>query len=141
MNELMTRTDDGAMTINFASAITAYSSFKPKSDAERVAFFNAVNSPSKRLKEMVNTEVEVEHIYAEQVEFVQEDGTIEPGVRIVFISPDGTSYQASSKGVFSSVQKLMQIVGEPSTWKKSIKIRPREVSKGANKNVLVFDLV
>lgn len=142
MNDLMKTTDDGKFELNFASTQTSYSSLVPKNDTERVAFFNAVNSPTKRLKEMVNLEVEVQHIYAETIEFIdKETGERVPGVRIVFISPKGESYQASSKGVFSSVSKMLKIFGEPSTWKKPIKIKPREISKGADENVLVFDII
>lgn len=142
MNELMAKTDDGRYQLDFNSAQSTYSSLEPKTQEEKVAFFNAVNSPDKRLKEMVNLEVEVSHIYAETIDFIdKETGEATPGVRIVLISPDGVAYQASSKGVYSSVAKLLKIMGAPSTWKKPVKIRPKEISKGADRNVLVFDLV
>lgn len=135
-------TDDNRYLLDFGSAKQSYSSLVPKTQEEKVSFFNAINSPTKRLKEMVNLEVEVKNIYAETIDFIdKETGESVPGVRIVLISPDGTSYQASSKGVFSSVSKLIQILGEPKTWKNPVKIRPKEVSKGADRNVLVFDLV
>lgn len=140
-NELMNMSDDGKYELNFASAHQSYSSLKPKTEAEKVSFFNAVNNPQKRLKEMVNTEIDLVHIYAETIEFIdQETGEATPGVRMVLIDVNGVSYQASSKGVFSSISKLIQIFGEPSTWKKPVKIRPKEISKGANRNVVVFEL-
>lgn len=142
MNDLMNMTDDNKFELDFASATPSYSSLVPNNQEEKVAFFNAINSPTKRLKEMINLEVEVKHIYAEQITFIdKETGECTPGVRIVFISPDGTSYQASSKGVFSSVSKMLKIMGEPKNWKSPVKIKPREISKGADQNVLVFDIV
>lgn len=142
MNEMMTLTEDGKYILDFSSAQASYCSLVPKTQEEKVNFFNAVNSPTKRLKEMVNLEVEVKDIYAETINFTdKETGEIVPGVRIVLISPSGESYQASSKGIFSSVSKLLKIMGEPNTWKKPVKIRPKEVSKGADRNVLIFDLV
>lgn len=141
-NELMNMTDDNNYELDFASAKKSYCSWNPKTQEEKVAFFNAVNSPSKRLKEMINMEVQISHIYAETIDFIdKESGEVTPGVRMVFISPDGTSYQASSKGVFSSVSKLLKIFGQPATWKKPVTIRPKEVSRGADRNVLVFDIV
>lgn len=140
-NELMNISDDGKYELNFASAQKSYSSLRPKNEAEKIQFFNAVNNPQKRLKEMVNTEIELVHIYAETIEFIdQETGEASPGVRMVLIDVNGVSYQAASKGVFSSISKLIQIFGDPSTWKKPVKIRPKEISKGANRNVLVFEL-
>lgn len=140
-NELMTTDDTGKYVLNFASAQQSYSSLVPKTQEEKVAFFNAVNNPTRRLKEMVNTEIELVHIYAETIEFIdQENGEETPGVRMVLIDKNGVSYQAASKGIFSSIAKLIQIFGEPKTWKQPVKIRPKEISKGANRNVLVFEL-
>lgn len=140
-NELMTTDDSGKYVLNFASAQQSYSSLVPRTMEEKVSFFNAVNNPKKRLKEMVNTEIELVHIYAETIEFIdRETGEASPGVRIVLIDKNGASYQAASKGVFSSISKLLQIFGEPNTWKNPVKIRPKEISKGANRNVLVFEL-
>lgn len=141
-NTTIATTDDNRYLFDFGSAKQTYSSLVPKTHEEMVNFFNAVNSPTKRLKEMVNLEVEVKNIYAETIDFIdRETGESVPGVRIVLIAPDGTSYQASSKGVFSSVSKLLQIFGEPKRWKNPVKIRPKEVSKGTDRNVLVFDIV
>lgn len=142
MNEMMTLTDDGKYSLDFSSAKASYCSLVPKTQEEKINFFNAVNSPTKRLKEMVNLEIEVKDIYAEIINFTNtETSEIVPGVRIVLISPTGESYQTSSKGIFSSLSKLLKIMGEPNTWKKPVKIRPKEVSKGADSNVLIFDLV
>lgn len=138
----ITTTDDGLYELNFESAQRSYCSFEPKTTAEKIAFFNAVNSPEDRLKKMVNMVIEVKHIYAETIDFVnKETGEATPGVRIVLIDKDGKGYQASSKGVFSSVAKLLKIMGHPATWEKPVKIKPREITKSDSQNVLVFDLV
>lgn len=139
-NELML-TDDNSLEISLVNAQQFYCSYRPKTDEDKVKFFNAINSPSKRLKEMVNMPVKVKDIYAERCEFVnQETGEVTPGVRMVFISDTGESYQAASKGIFTSTQKLLGVMGRPESWKKPVTIVPKEVSKGANRNVLVFEL-
>ena len=140
MNELITIEENGNV-FAVTNSVKAYSSLQPKTEAEKVAFFNMVNAPTDRLKAAVNMTLELKDIYAEQCEFVnQETGDVTPGVRIVFITADGKSYQSASKGVFTSTQKLLSIMGEPYTWKKPVKIIPYEISKGANRNVLVFKM-
>lgn len=140
MNELITIEENGNV-FAVTNSVKAYSSLQPKTEAEKVTFFNMVNAPTDRLKAAVNMTLELKDIYAEQCEFVnQETGDVTPGVRIVFITADGKSYQSASKGVFTSTQKLLSIMGEPSTWKKPVKIIPYEISKGANRNVLVFKM-
>ncbi len=140
MNELITIEENGNV-FAVTNSVKAYSSLQPKTEAEKVAFFNMVNAPTDRLKSAVNMTLEIKDIYAEQCEFVnQETGDVTPGVRIVFITTDGKSYQSASKGVFTSTQKLLAIMGEPSNWKKPVKIIPYEISKGANRNVLVFKM-
>lgn len=142
MNDLMKVADEGNFVMDLASKKSSWSSLTPKTHEDKVKFFNAVNMPTKRLKEMINMEVEISHVYAEMIDFIDKDtGEASPGVRMVFISPNGESYQAASKGVYSCTQKLFTIFGTPDTWKKPVKIRPKEVSKAADRNVLVFEIV
>lgn len=141
MNEMMNLADEGNFLMDLTSKRTTWSSLTPKTEKEKVAFYNAVNTPTKRLKEMVNMEVEISNVYAEMIDFIdQETREVRPGVRMVFIGPDGVSYQTASKGVYSCTQKLFAIFGTPDTWKHPVKIRPREISKSANYNVLVFEI-
>lgn len=135
-------TDEKNMLMDMTTAVTSYSSFVPANNKEKVQFFNAVNSPDKRVKEMVNTKINLKHVYCETVEFIdQSTGETSPGVRMVLIDEKGVSYQAASKGVFSSLKKLFQIFGTPDTWEAPIPIEIKEVSKGVNRNVLVFKAV
>lgn len=134
-------TDERNMLMDLSTANVSYSSWNPQTMEEKAAFFNAINSSSKRLKEMVNTKINLKHVYAETVDFInQESGEVTPGVRIVFIDDKGISYQASSRGIFSSLKKLFAIYGEPEAWDKPITIKIKEVSKGANRNVLIFEI-
>lgn len=142
MNEMVKVADEGNFMLDLTQPKSTWSSLTPKTQEEKIKFFNHVNTPDKRLKEMVNMEVEISHVYAEMIDFIdRETGESTPGVRMVFISPDGTAYQAASKGVYSCTQKLFQIFGTPDTWKKPVKIRPKEISKAADRNVLVFEIV
>lgn len=134
-------TDERNTLMDLSTAQVSYSSWKPQTMEEKAVFFNAVNSSSKRLKEMVNTKINLKHVYAETVDFInQETGVVTSGVRIVFIDDKGVSYQAASKGIFSSLKKLFTIYGTPDTWDKPVPIKIKEVSKGANRNVLIFEI-
>lgn len=142
MNELMNVADEGNFMLDFTTRKNIFCSFTPTSESEKIDFFNQVNMPQKRLKEMINIEISLKHVYAETVTFIDEEtGEGVPGVRIVFIDDKGVSYQAASRGVYTCTQKLFQIFGTPDTWKKPVKIRPKEISKSANRNVLVFEIV
>lgn len=142
MNELMNVADEGNFLLDFSSKRNSFCTFNPTTQEEKIDFYNQVNTPQKRLKEMINMEITLKHVYAETITFIDtETGEGTPGVRMVFIDDKGVSYQAASKGVYSCTQKLFQIFGMPSEWKKPVKIRPREISKGPNSNVLVFEIV
>lgn len=141
MENVLQVTDERNMLMDMTSAQASYSSFVPQTMEEKATFFNAVNSPAKRMKEMINTVIKVKHVYAETVDFInQETGETAPGIRIVFIDDKGVSYQAASKGIFSSVKKLFSIYGTPDTWEKPLSIKIKEISKGVNRNVLVFEI-
>lgn len=142
MNDLMNVADEGNFLLDFSSKRNSFCTFTPTNQEEKIDFYNQVNTPQKRLKEMINMEINLKHVYAETIMFIdQETGEGTPGVRMVFIDDKGVSYQAASKGVYSCTQKLFQIFGMPSEWKKPVKIRPKEISKGPNSNVLVFEIV
>lgn len=142
MNELMKVADEGNFELDFTSRKNSFCSFTPATEADKIDFFNQVNMPQKRLKEMVNMEINLKHVYAETITFIdKETGEGVPGVRMVFIDDKGVSYQAASRGVYTCTQKLFQIFGMPDTWKKPVKIRPKEISKAADRNVLVFEIV
>lgn len=137
MNELMDRPDTQVL---FETRKTQYCSFAPKTQEERAAFFNLVNSPTERLKTCVNMEIKVRHVYAETCEFVSEDGEVTPGVRIILIDEKGKGYCAASRGIYNAVQKLFAIMGTPDTWTKPVTIIPRVIDRGTNNQVLTFDL-
>lgn len=119
-----------------------YSSWVPMTKEEKVAFYNAINSPSESLKDFINMELEIKHVYAETCTYIsKETGEPMPGVRIVLLSPDGKSYNTSSQGVFNCLSKIFAIFGQPATWTEPVKVRVKQLSKEANKNVLLLEMV
>lgn len=140
MNELVA-TDNGTL-FNPATAKASYCSMSANTPEEKKKLFNAINATGKHLKDLVNMDLEIMHVYAETVEFVDKsDGTVTPGVRMVVIDNKGESYQTCSQGVFSSLQKMFSIYGEPSSWEKAIKVKVKQLNRGDNRNVLYLELV
>lgn len=134
--------DMNGVEYELTSVSSSYCSMKANTTEEKVAFYNAINSPTKRLKECVNMEIALKDVYAERCTTVDvQTGEVRPMVRLVLIDDKGVSYGCCSKGTFSALQKLFSVFGTPDRWEDPIIIRPKTLSKGVNQNVLTFDLV
>jgi hypothetical protein len=113
-----------------------YCSLEPKTEAEKVMLFNAINSPDKPFREMVNIKIPVQHIFSEVVDLTDKNtGEVIKAVRIVFIDKDGKSYGTVAKGVLNATSKLFASFGTPDTWKKPINILPKLITKDTNQIV------
>lgn len=140
-NEIARTTDTGLSILTVNQEVAPYCSFTATTREERVMLFNAVNSPEGRLKDFINTEIQVKHIYAEPVTFIDDDGVETAGTRVVFIDAEGRGYQTCSQGIFNAVRKLFATVGTPDTWEEPITIRIKQFTAKQNRNVLSFQLV
>lgn len=138
MNELATNEKN----ILMANQVQTYCSWTPQTIEEKKAFFNLINSPTKSVADMVNKQIALRHVYAETCEFVDtESGETTPGIRMILVDENGESYQSCSKGMYTSISKMLSILGDPSGWDGPVNIMIKSIRKAANKNVLVFDLV
>lgn len=118
-----------------------FCSMTPKNEDEEIVLYNAMNAPEKRVGDCINMIIEVKHIYCEAVTCVnRESGEESVCPRIVLIDKDGVGYQAVSMGIYSAVKKLMTIKGNPATWKKPVKLKVTQVTKGDRK-LLTLNMV
>lgn len=130
MVEKVERTEE-----NFVAQLTdvkniAFCSMNAKTIEEKTQLFNAMNNPSKSIKECVNMEIKVKDVFVEVVNCINEEtGESKECPRIVLIDENGEGYTAVSIGVFSSLKKIFQVFGFP-TWKTPITIIPKVISKG-----------
>ena len=132
---------DGGLVVDLTTARNQYSSLVATTKEEKVKFFNATNSEALRLGDMINEVIEVRHIYCEEVECTNEQtGVVEICPRVVLITEEGTGYTCVSRGVFSSLKKLISIFGEPSQWEEAITIKVKQITKG-EKKILTLALV
>ena len=125
------------MAITIADALTAgggnaYCSLSAVSAKDKAKLYNVMSNPAHKVGDYINKQIRVKDIYVEAVEITDED-TNETVVapRIVLVDVDGDSYQAVSKGVFSSLSRMIKVFGEP-TWDGGIPCVVKQVSLGKN---------
>jgi hypothetical protein len=119
-----------------APRTVAYSSIDvtKASDAEKKAYFNAINSSDKRLGDEINNEIDLKNVYVEIVELHDDKtGEMTKAPRIVLIDDKGNGYTCVSTGIFSSLKKIFQVFGMPETWKTPIKLKVKQITKGEKK--------
>lgn len=120
---------------------TQFCSMIPKNEDEEVVLFNAMNNPEKRIGDCINMTINVKHVFCEVVTCVnRETGESNLCPRIVLIDTDGVGYQAVSLGVFGAIKKIFAIKGDPTTWKKPVKLQVVQITKGERK-LLTFNMV
>lgn len=125
----------GTLETAFLSTGMTYCSFNAETPEGKLALYTAMNKPTFSVEEKLNCTIYLQDIYAEAVEFVNEkSGEVTDGVRIVLIDNEGNSYGCCSKGIFSSIKKLIQVFGAP-TWEEAIPVQPYQAStrNGNNK--------
>lgn len=136
-NELMEMQagEIGSLEAEFVATGKAYCSFVAETAEEKDALFTAMNNPTFRLEEKLNTTIYLKDIYAEQVTLLGETtGELIETIRMVLIDVDGQSYGCCSVGIFSAIKKLMQVYGPPS-WEDPIAVQPYQqpTRNGRNK--------
>lgn len=125
------------------SALTTYCSLSPADENEKKILYQAMNSPDHRIADMINMEIEVQDVYCEAIDIVNDEtGEVVPSARIVLISPNGESYQAVSMGIYNSIKKAISVFGPPS-WATPLKFRVRQISVRGGKgwSTLSLDIV
>ena len=124
----------------FESKAEMYSSFKPTSEDEEKAFFNAINSTENQISDEINEIIEVRDVYVEIVNLTDEEtGEITQAPRIVLIDTKLKGHGCVSSGIFSACKKLFAIKGLPDTWKAPVKLKILSLNKG-KKRILTFTL-
>lgn len=139
---LMTMAEDEKFIMDLtAERNIQYCSMVPKNEDEEIILYNAMNNPEKRIGDCINMVLNVKHIFCEVVTCInRETGESNMCPRIVLIDDQGVGYQAVSIGVYSAIKKIMSIKKDPSKWKKPLKLKVVQITKGDRK-LLTFDMV
>lgn len=140
--ELVKYNEEGTnFIVNLKSASTSYCSLNVNTQKEKEHLFNIISSPTDRIANMINEIIELKDLYVETVELTNEEtGEIIFVPRTILIDKNGKSFECVSIGIFSALKKLFQIFGEPCIWEKPIKIKIKQIQKGA-KSILTFSIL
>ena len=127
---------------NIINSNSTYCSFKPKTDEERKALFNASEKCDVLLNDIVGQEVEVKNVMInEYPRKNKETGEgMTKGHRTILFDSKGKTYVTASNYFFIAIGKLIATFGEPNTWENPIKIKivKKDVKNG---KALGFELV
>lgn len=103
---------------------------EPGNKEQAKTVYNAMNNPTHKLSDFINKKILVENVLVEINDLMNEEtGEIDRVPRTVLISPDGTSYRATSKGVFNSVKNAYMALGN-APWAGGVEFEVKQVAVG-----------
>lgn len=129
------------MMANLQNSKTALFSTIPNDGSREnaVAIYNAVNGEGENLTDHLNEIIEVENIVAFPVKFTDDDGEILETLRLSLVTPSGECYSTVSSGVFSSLEKIIGIVGT-APWTPALKVKAVEIKTRKGYKTVVLKL-
>ena len=149
-NQLMSTNTPNLMGDN---ELPAWGSFTPQTFDEKMAVYNALNTPDERLADFINETISIKNIFMELVELTREneEGTQifddetqinrkEKCPRIVIIDTKGVSYVCVSFGVYNALQKIMNLFGCP-PYENGLKVKIKQVSLKNTNKMLSLEIV
>lgn len=131
--------DGEQLVADLTSATVSYCSMAADTIDDKIRAYNAMTNASESLADHINEEIVLRHVFVEAINCLNEQtGEVNVCPRIVLISPDGTSYQAVSQGVYGSLKTIFKIFGTPDTWLFGIRCKVKRVKtrKGFFTNTL-----
>lgn len=119
-----------------------YCSKKAETEKEKKELFNALESCDALLNDCVGQEIEIQDIYVEEKEVVDDEtGELKTKFRTIIFDKSGQTYATGSYGIFNVMKKITQIYGLPETWEKPIKVKVAKRPIGNGKQSLTLTLV
>lgn len=119
-----------------------YCSKVAKTDKEKKELFNALESCDALLNDCVGTEIEIEDIYVEEKQVVDEEtGELKTKFRTIIFDKSGQTYATGSYGIYNVMKKIVGIYGFPNTWEKPLKVKVAKRKIKDNKESLTLILL
>lgn len=113
---------------------------EPGNKEQAKTIFNAMNNPTHQLREFVNKKICVENVLIEVNDILNDDtGEVDRVPRTVLIAPDGTSYSATSKGVFTSIKNAYVALGA-APWDGGVEFEVKQKTVGRGQ-MLTLEMV
>ena len=102
--------------------------------------YNAMNNPTHKLSDFINKKIVIENVLIEVTDLMNDEtGEIDRVPRTVLISPDGTSYRATSKGVFKSIRNAYMALGS-APWPGGVEFEVKQTAVGRGQ-MLTLEMV
>lgn len=114
-----------------------YCSVDVKDAKNQGMLFNALEGCDELISREIGKEIKLKDVYMEQ--YVKEkDGRKIVAIRTILFDADGKSHVSTAYGIANSVQRLIRVFGDPSTWSepKSVKFIERPLKDGKKSFVL-----
>lgn len=114
-----------------------YCSVDVHDEKNQSMLYNALEGCDQLISKEIGTEIKLKDVYMEQ--YVKEkDGRETVAIRTILFDDEGKSHVSTAFGIANSVQRLIRVFGEPSTWKepKAVKFIERDLKDGKKSFVL-----
>ena len=140
---VISKTEDGKFVRR--AKYEDYSSFKAETRQDKIWLLNIMEGDEETgnpLSEHIGKVIEVQDIITRKYDKLNEDtGELEYGVLTYLITPDKQAFVTSSKTVYFSVNRIMELFGRPDEegWE-NIKLKVGS-EKGANGTIIKVKLV
>lgn len=127
-----------------------YTSFKVSTIQEKKALYNSINAPDGRLADHINKVIDIRDVVINTVTLTADKSDTSPNgwgnreedqdaFRVIIIDKDGTTYTATSSGIYNSVRNIFNIFGTLH-FDEEMKAEVKQV-KTKNGNTLTLALV
>ena len=117
-----------------------YTSISTANFADKVKLNNAI-ADSVAIIDHLDTWFVLRDIVIQEVELTDDDADATPDnsptvsnvLMTVLVADDGTAYRVFSGGVFRDLQRILNLLGEPSTWDMPVAVKVVESRSGKNR--------
>lgn len=127
-----------------------YTSFKVSTIQEKKALYNSINAPDYRLADHINKVIDLRDVVINTVTLTADKTDKAPNgwgmrdeeqdaFRVIIIDKDGTTYTATSSGIYNSVRNIFNIFGTLH-FEDEMRVEVKQV-KTKNGNTLTLALV
>ena len=100
-----------------------------------------LGTADKRSDDVLNQILTIKHVLAHNVDLVDsQTGEVTPSVRIVLVTMDNETIGTVSKGIFSSLQSITSIVGQP-PYDQGLRVRIKPVTTRNGYRTLVLEFI
>lgn len=119
-----------------------FCSIHPKSNAERVALFNALEQCDVRLNDEVGSEIDIKDVYIQEYEKPDTNtGELRKAHRTILFDVNGKTHVTSSNYFYVSMAKIMDVFGTPDQWDQPIRIKVVKKSVQNNRQALSLQII